>query len=73
MDPTKSSNPFRIARIEETIKTLKELGIEEVYIEVTDPDNICFIPVNDYRKYRFCYSKRIEELGGRSTALRFPR
>ena len=40
MNPIKSSNPIRIARLEETIKVLKELGVEEVYIEVADPDNI---------------------------------
>ncbi len=64
MDPTKCSNPTRVARLEETIKCLKELGIEEVYIEVADPDNICFTSVKDQRLYAFCYSKQIERLSG---------
>jgi len=64
MDPTKCSNPTRVARLEETINVLKELGIEEVYIEVTDPDNICFTSVKDQRLYAFCYSKNIERMAG---------
>jgi len=67
MDPTKSSNPTRVARLEETIKVLKELGIEEVYIEVVDPDNICFTSVNDQKLYAFCYSKHIEALAEKSS------
>lgn len=40
---------------------LKEQGGEEVYVEVTDPDNICFTSVKDQRVYAFCYSKNIEK------------
>ena len=64
MDPRKCSNPTKVARLEETINALKELGIEEVYIEVTDHDNICFTSVKDQKLYAFCYSKQIERLSG---------
>ena len=67
MDPTKSSNPTRVARLEETINCLKELGIEEVYVEVVDPDNICFTSVQDQKLYSFCYSKHIEALAKKSS------
>ena len=59
MNPNKCSNPVRVAKLEETINVLKELDLEEVYIEVVDPDNICFTSVQDQKLYAFCYSKHI--------------
>jgi len=58
----KCSNPTRVAKLEETINVLKELSIEEVYVEVVDPNNICFTSVKDLKLYAFCYSKEIEKM-----------
>ena len=61
MDPTKSSNPTRIVKLEETLNLLKEQGVEEVYVEIADPNNICFTSVKDRSVYAFCYSIQIEK------------
>ena len=61
MDYTKCSNPIRIAKLEETLDILKKQGVEEVYVEVSDPDNICFTSTKDSKVYAFCYSKNIEK------------
>jgi len=46
--------------LQETLRFLKEQGVEEVYVEVTDPNNICFTSTKDPKVYAFCYSKEIE-------------
>jgi len=56
----KCSNPTRIAKLEETLNLLKKQGVEEVYVEVADPNNICFTSTKDPKVYAFCYSKEIE-------------
>lgn len=61
MDPTKCSNPTRIAKLEETLNFLKERGVEEVYVEVVDPNNIRFTSVKDMKVYAFCHTKHIEK------------
>jgi len=63
MDPTKCSNPTRIASLEDILNLLKEQGVEEVYVEVVDPNNIRFTSVKDMKVYAVCYSKQIESLG----------
>ena len=60
VDFGKCSNPTRIVKLEECLELLKKQGVEEVYVEVTDPDNICFSSTKDQRTYAFCYSKNIE-------------
>jgi len=60
MDPTKCSNPTRITNMEDIINLLKGQGVEEVYVEVIDPDNICFTSVEDMKVYAICYSKQLE-------------
>ena len=60
MDFTRCSNPTRIAKLEESLNLLKKQGVEEVYVEVSDPNNICFTSTKDLKVYAFCYSKEIE-------------
>ena len=64
MDPTKCSNPVRMVKLEETLNFFKEHGVEEVYIEVADPDNICFTSAADRSLFAFCHSKDIEHRFG---------
>jgi hypothetical protein len=60
MNLSRASNPTRIAKLEETLNLLKKQGVEEVYVEISDPNNVCFISVKDMKVYAFCYSRLIE-------------